>query len=316
MPAAWAPNTRAYWSAKGAKVVIGDVLDDEGHAVARQLGDNAHYLRLDVTQPEQWTSAVAETVRRFGHLNVLVNNAGVAGRKTLRKFELERWRHTLDVNLTGTFLGTQAVVDEMIRSGGGSIINISSIEGLRGAPFAHAYVASKWAVRGLTKSTAIELGRYNIRVNSVHPGLVRTPGSAAATAGPGPATTWPPGLAATPPMPRWFYGFRLAVKTDLDSRIVRSWAIVPAAVNERQAAEDLLEAGPAPRDQLADKGFNGRAFAASQATRGTAVLVPQISTSAPPCPLPAESHRRMAQPDRDDLQRDHRSHGTGQPRRP
>ena len=104
-----------------------------------------------------------------------MNNAGVSGRKTVRKFELERWRHTLDVNLTGTFLGTQAVVDEMINAGGGSIINISSIEGLRGAPFAHAYVASKWAVRGLTKSTALELGRYNIRVNSVHPGLVRTP---------------------------------------------------------------------------------------------------------------------------------------------
>jgi 3alpha(or 20beta)-hydroxysteroid dehydrogenase len=123
---------------EGAKVVIGDVLDDEGQSVATELGDNALYLHLDVTQPEQWTSAVAEAVRRFGRLDVLVNNAGVAGRKTVRKFELERWRHTLDVNLTGTFLGTQAVVDEMIRSGKGSIINISSIEGLRGAPFAHA----------------------------------------------------------------------------------------------------------------------------------------------------------------------------------
>jgi 3alpha(or 20beta)-hydroxysteroid dehydrogenase len=160
---------------EGAKVVIGDVLDDEGRSVATQLGEDAHYLHLDVTQPEQWAFAVDEAVRRFGRLDVLVNNAGVAGRKTVRKFELDRWRHTLDVNLTGTFLGTQAVVDEMIRSGKGSIINISSIEGLRGAPFAHAYVASKWAVRGLTKSTAIELGRYNIRVNSVHPGLVRTP---------------------------------------------------------------------------------------------------------------------------------------------
>ena len=118
---------------EGAKVVIGDVLDDEGRAVASELGDKAYYLRLDVTQPEQWTSAVAETVQRFGHLDVLVNNAGVAGRKTLRKCELERWRHTLDVNLTGTFLGTQAVADEMIRSGKGSIINISSIEGY-GAP--------------------------------------------------------------------------------------------------------------------------------------------------------------------------------------
>src|SRR6202044_1582866 len=118
---------------EGAKVVIRDVPDDEGHSVARELGDNLHYLLLDVTQPEQWAFAVAEGVRRFGRLDILVNNAGVAGRKTVRKFELERWRHTLDVNLTGTFLGTQAVVDEMIRSGGGSIINISSIEGLRGA---------------------------------------------------------------------------------------------------------------------------------------------------------------------------------------
>ena len=92
---------------EGAKVVIGDVLDDEGRAVARELGDDAHYLGLDVTQPEQWAAAVTETVRRFGRLNVLVNNPGVAGRKTIRKFELERWRHTLDVNLTGTFLGTK-----------------------------------------------------------------------------------------------------------------------------------------------------------------------------------------------------------------
>jgi 3alpha(or 20beta)-hydroxysteroid dehydrogenase len=138
-------------------------------------GGRATIVVGDVREPDVVQGLVDTAVRETGHLDVLVNNAGVAGRKTLRKFELERWRQTLDVNLTGTFLGTQAVVDEMIRSGGGSIINISSIEGLRGAPFAHAYVASKWAVRGLTKSTAIELGRYNIRVNSVHPGLIRTP---------------------------------------------------------------------------------------------------------------------------------------------
>ena len=114
----------------------------------------------------------------------------------------------------------------------------------------------------------------------------------------------------------WFYGFRLAVKTDLGSRIVRAWAIVPAAVNERQVATDLLEAGAAPRDLLADKGFNGRAFAASQAARGTAVLVPP--GKAPACRhalCPAQSHRRMAQPDRDHLQRHHRPDGTGPPRR-
>src|ERR1700760_2245766 len=99
---------------EGARVVIADILDDEGATVARELGENAHYVHLDVTQPGQWASAVANTVQRFGRLNVLVNNAGISGRKTVRKFELERWRQTLDVNLTGTFLGIQAVVDEMI----------------------------------------------------------------------------------------------------------------------------------------------------------------------------------------------------------
>jgi 3alpha(or 20beta)-hydroxysteroid dehydrogenase len=161
--------------AEGAKVVIADILDDEGRELADTLGQSCAFTHLDVTKPDQWQLAVGETLDRFGTLNVLVNNAGIAGRKTLRKFELESWRRTIDVNLTGTFLGTQCVTDPMIQAGGGSIINISSIEGLRGAPFAHAYVASKWAVRGLTKSTAIELGRYNIRVNSVHPGLIRTP---------------------------------------------------------------------------------------------------------------------------------------------
>lgn len=161
--------------AEGAKVVVGDILDDEGRTVAAELGANARYVHLDVTEPEQWASAVDTCVAEFGHLDVLVNNAGVAGRKTLRKFELDRWRRTIDVNLTGTFLGTQAAIDPMRAAGGGSIVNISSIEGLRAVPFAHAYVASKWAIRGLTKSSALELAPYNIRVNSVHPGLVRTP---------------------------------------------------------------------------------------------------------------------------------------------
>jgi Transposase DDE domain len=113
----------------------------------------------------------------------------------------------------------------------------------------------------------------------------------------------------------WFYGFRLAAKTDLGSRIVRAWAIVPAAVNEREAAEDLLDAGPRPRDLLADKGFSGKAFAAAQAAHGTAVLVPPGKAACQHAAGPAESHRRMAQPDRDHLQRDHRPHGTRPPRR-
>ena len=114
----------------------------------------------------------------------------------------------------------------------------------------------------------------------------------------------------------WFYGFRLAIKTDLGARVVRAWSIVPAAVNERDVGSDLLEAGPPPRDLLVDKGFNGKAFAAGQASRGTAVLLPPAKGPAPPHAAdPAEDHRRVAQPDRDHLQGDHRPDGTRPPRR-
>jgi Transposase DDE domain len=112
----------------------------------------------------------------------------------------------------------------------------------------------------------------------------------------------------------WFYGFRLAIKTDLGSRIVRAWSIVPAAVNERDVADDLLETGPPPRDLLVDKGFTGKAFTAGQAARGTAVLLPPAKGKTPPHAAgPAENHRRMAQPDRDHLQGDHRPDGTSPP---
>jgi 3alpha(or 20beta)-hydroxysteroid dehydrogenase len=105
----------------------------------------------------------------------LVNNAGTVALGPLRSFDLAKWQKVIDVNLTGTFLGMRVAVDPMIAAGGGSIINISSIEGLRGAPMVHPYVASKWAVRGLAKSAALELAPHNIRVNSVHPGFIRTP---------------------------------------------------------------------------------------------------------------------------------------------
>jgi 3alpha(or 20beta)-hydroxysteroid dehydrogenase len=156
-------------------VVIGDILDDEGKALADELGDAARYVTLDVTQADQWDAAVATAVDDFGLLNVLVNNAGIVALGQIGKFDMAKWQKVIDVNLTGTFLGMQASVEAMKAAGGGSIINVSSIEGMRGAVMVHPYVASKWAVRGITKSAALELGPHQIRVNSIHPGFIRTP---------------------------------------------------------------------------------------------------------------------------------------------
>ena len=165
--------------AEGAKVVIGDILDDKGQALADEINaetpDSIRYVPLDVTQADQWDAAVATALEAFGTLNVLVNNAGTVALGKIGEFDMAKWQKVIDVNLTGTFLGMQASVEAMKAAGGGSIINISSIEGLRGAVMVHPYVASKWAVRGLTKSAALELGPHNIRVNSVHPGFIRTP---------------------------------------------------------------------------------------------------------------------------------------------
>lgn len=161
--------------AEGARVVIGDLLDEEGQALAEELGAAARYVHLDVTSEEEWQAAVEFTVAEFGKLNVLFNNAGIFNGGQLQRYKAEQWQQMLDVNLTGAFFGAKASADAIIAAGGGSIINTSSIEGLRGTPWAHGYVASKWGLTGLTKSLAMELAPHGIRVNSIHPGRISTP---------------------------------------------------------------------------------------------------------------------------------------------
>jgi 3alpha(or 20beta)-hydroxysteroid dehydrogenase len=161
--------------AQGARVVIADILDDEGRTVAGKLGDAAQYVHLDVADEALWDQAVAATLATFGRLDGLVNNAGIVKLGPLRGSSLSDWQQVLDVNLTGAFLGMRAVIDPMIEAGGGSIVNVSSVEGLAGSANLHSYVAAKFGLRGITKSAAVELARYKIRVNSIHPGLVHTP---------------------------------------------------------------------------------------------------------------------------------------------
>jgi len=161
-------------AAHGATVILADVLDDEGERTAGGI-DGAEYAHLDVTSEADWQRVVDDAVARHGRLDIVVNNAGIAAMAQLVNATTEDWNRTIAINQTGVFFGMRAGARAMIAAGnGGSIINISSIAGLDGLFGSMAYGASKWAVRGMTKIAAKELGRHRIRVNSVHPGFIDT----------------------------------------------------------------------------------------------------------------------------------------------
>lgn len=160
---------------EGASVLIADVLDAEGRALAAELGPRVRYRRLDVTRAEEWDAAVAEAERDFGPLNALFNNAGILSTGGIGDCTPEDFRRVIEVNLVGMFLGLRAAAPALKRAGGGTIVNTSSTAGLIGYAGMPAYVASKWGVRGLTKAAALDLAADRIRVVSVHPGPIRTP---------------------------------------------------------------------------------------------------------------------------------------------
>jgi 3alpha(or 20beta)-hydroxysteroid dehydrogenase len=164
---------------EGAQVVIADIAEEPGVGLAEELNgirpDAAYFRRHDVSDEASWTALVEEANDRFGPVNVLVNNAGILRFGEVEKMEVDEFELLFRVNQLGCFLGMKSVARTMRKNGGGSIINASSIEGLAGMAFCTAYAATKFAIRGMTKSAAMELGPKGIRVNSVHPGMIDTP---------------------------------------------------------------------------------------------------------------------------------------------
>ena len=163
----------ALFAEEGAAVVITDVLADEGEKTAAEIGGT--FVEHDVTDPAQWDALVTRVVSEQGRLDILINNAGILRWERMIDTSFESWNEVIAVNQTGVFLGMRAVSTPMIEEGSGSIVNISSVGGLRGASACFAYAATKWAVRGMTKGAAIELGPHGIKVNSIHPGIIDTP---------------------------------------------------------------------------------------------------------------------------------------------
>jgi 3alpha(or 20beta)-hydroxysteroid dehydrogenase len=160
---------------EGAKVAIADVADELGQALANELGPNAFFRHHDVAEEDSWIALVEDVNARFGPVSVLANNAGILRFAELEKMTKEEYLLLVNVNQLGTFLGMKSVAGTMRANGGGSIINASSVEGLAGMASLTGYVATKWAIRGMTKAAAMELGPKGIRVNSIHPGMIDTP---------------------------------------------------------------------------------------------------------------------------------------------
>jgi len=171
-------STARRYVAEGARVAIADRRVEEGEALAAALEaereGSAIFLELDISDESAWEEAVARTLARFGRLDILVNNAGIIRVASLEKSDLALFRKVIDTNLLGTFLGIKAVIEPIAASGGGSIVNFSSVQGLEGREGFSVYSASKFGIRGLTKSAAIELGPRGIRVNAVLPGPTKT----------------------------------------------------------------------------------------------------------------------------------------------
>lgn len=159
---------------EGATVVLVDVIDAEGERTAASIGSRAAYRHLDVTSEESWAEAVEWILGRHGRLDVLVNNAGIWLGKSLEETSLDDYRRVVEINQVGVFLGLRTVVPTMRAAGSGSIVNISSLAGLRGTNMPLAYAATKWAVRGMGRAAAAELAAYGVRVNTVFPGYVDT----------------------------------------------------------------------------------------------------------------------------------------------
>ena len=170
---------------EGAAIVLGDVLETEGQQTAAGIvavGGQATFMPLDVTSADSWRQVIAAAVAAYGHLDVLVNNAGISGRAAVGETDVETWERVMEINGKGVFLGTKLAIPELRKAGGGSIINISSIYGIVGSETSAAYHASKGAVRIFTKAAAIQYAADGIRVNSVHPGFVDSPMTAASHA--------------------------------------------------------------------------------------------------------------------------------------